>query len=213
MTGVGVTHKNVEPVNGEVTAAEWNDKHDVPWLSPSEDYLPLSFRWGTNAIIYYDDPYIIIRIHAVTNQYASWLAFGKTYSYGTYEWKAKAANAIAHAHIYLGLFEKHHGWLGEGAIFLRYNGDALTWDFLTVTSGAVIEETNIADVDFTLEHTFKVVWAVASVKLYIDDVLKATHTVSLPPIGMQLFAEVATGTPAPAAEPFCYFRAGSFKEL
>lgn len=210
----GVYHDELEE-HGEVDDILWNKEHNISWISPYEKYLPLMFRVDEQGLIYYEDPYLVIRVHAVTDHFVSWLAFGKTFHFGTYEWKAKAVNDIAKAIIYLGILEKRHGWADEGIISIYWNGT--NWVFATsneAKGGAGSETTNIAGIDFTVEHTFKIEWTSTYVKFYIDGVLKATHTTKVPQDPMQLFAEVGTDPSiAPASEPESQFRAGSFKEL
>lgn len=195
----------------KVTDAVWSEAHDVTWISPADEYLPLNFRTDRSGLIYYNDPYIIIRCNVDAYHAISWLAFGKTFGFGTYEWKAKAANAVNNCSIYLGLFEYRHGWAAEGAIFLRWVDTA--WNFHTCKVDGTTENTVISGVDFTAEHTFKVEWTSTIVKFYVDGSLKASHSTAVPQVSMQLFAEIYIGAVAPSAEPTCYFRAGSFKKL
>lgn len=184
----------------------------LPWISPAEEYVPVMFRCIGDGSHYYVYPWIVSRAQASANNWITWLAWGKGYGYGTYEWKAKAENPVANAHIYLGIFERHHGWASEGGIFLLWDGTQ--WKFRTYAIGdPTPEDTVITGITFTDENTFKIIWTESYVKLYINGDLKATHTTKVPNEDMQLFAEAGTLGSAPASEPACYFRAGSFKEL
>lgn len=209
----GIYHDELEE-HGEVNQDLWNKEHNISWISPYEKYLPLMCRVNQQGLIYYVDPYLIIRCHdSVADQYISWLAFGKTFHFGTYEWKAKAShNALANCTLYLGLFEKHHGWADEGLIAIKWDGSKW-WLQTSYGSGLGFEDTEITGVDFTVEHTFKIEWTSTEVKLYVDGVLKATNSTKIPQEPMQLFAEIAIGGTPPASEPLIYWRNRSFKEL
>jgi len=207
---MSVTHKTTG-TGTKVNDIVWTEEHRVTWTSPGEDYLPISCRMDQKGLVYYDDPYLVIRVMTDPNHYISWLAYGKTFGYGSYEWKGKVANAVNYTTLFLGLFEHRHGWANEGAIFLKCADG--TWSFQTYKTDGTQESTTITGVDFTIERTFRVEWVASSVKLYIDDVLKATHSTAVPQVEMQLFSEVITGASAPSAEPTVFFRAGSFKKL
>ena len=182
------------------------------WISPADHYLPLAFRVNAEGLIYYDEPYLVIRVHNRSNQWISWLAFGEVFDFGVYEWRAKCENNVSGAIIYLGILEHHHGWCNEGIIVVKFD-ESLTWQFYTSDETGNTESTVIDDVDFTVENTFKIDWTPSSVSLYINDALKATHTSAVPQESMQLFAEVGTGSSAPCCEPKCFFRGGSFREI
>lgn len=189
-----------------------------PWISPWEHYLPLAFRADMNSLVYYVSPYIICRTHVAVDHWCSWLGFGQTFGYGTYEWKAKAANPVQNAAIYLGILEKHHGWSAEGIIAIYWEGiGGAIWQSYTSEDGGGETKTDItAGTIWTNENTFKIEWPDATVvRFYIGGALKSTHNVAanVPAEPMQVFAEVGTHTGAAAAEPFSYFRAASFKEL
>jgi len=186
--------------------------HDI---SPYEEYLPLAFRVDLDGLIYYEDPYIVIRMHNTASKVASWLAFGKTFSFGTYEWKGRMVEPVTDATIYLGILEKRHGWADEGLIALLHDGSDHKYYFKTsneVKGGAGSESTEIIGIDFTVEKTFKIEWTSTFVKFYIDDVLKATHNTKVPQDPMQIFSEVIT-IGAPGVEPECQFKNKSFKEI
>jgi len=186
----------------------WIPGHDQ-WLSPAEEYLPLMFRVEKNGLIYYEDPYFIIRCHNGTNDlWCSWLAFGETYGYGTYEWKMKAVNQTYTA-MYFG-FEYHHGWLSEGILSILW--DNTTWSALTSHAGST-QQTSLNDIDFSVERTIKIEWNATAVLFYVDGVLEATHTTYVPNgYEMQLFCEIGFYD-TPADEPFAYWREGSFHEI
>lgn len=184
-------------------------------IGPHEEYLPLAYRIDKEGLIYYEDPYIVIRLHDIADIWASWLAFGKTFHFGTYEWKARLVEPVMDATIILGVLEKRHGWADEGIIALKHAGSDHKYYFVTSSEakgGTGNETTEITAIDFTVEHTFKIEWTSTYVKFYIDDVLKATHTTKVPQDPMQLFAEVAT-IGAPGVEPECHFKNKSFKEI
>jgi len=180
------------------------------WISPHEYYLPLAYRIDAEGLIYYNDPYIVIRLHNETNHWISWLAFGKTFGFGQYEWKAKADNNETNSYLYLGGLEYHHGWYNEGIICLRWSGTE--YAVCTTWSGGETA-TSVNDIDFTTERTITINWTSSYVEYYIDDVLKANHTSNVPQAPMQLFAEVGIGASAPTTEPIVYFRNKSFKEI
>ena len=182
------------------------------WISPADHYLPLAFRVNSEGLIYYDAPYLVIRVHNKSNQWISWLAFGELFDFGVYEWKAKCENNVSGTHIYLGILERHHGWCNEGIIAVKFD-DATRWQFYTSDSSGNTEATVIDDVDFTVENLFRIDWSSSRVSLYINGTLKATHTTAVPQEAMHLFAEVGTGSSAPSCEPKCFFRGGSFKEI
>lgn len=185
---------------------------DKSWISPADHYLPLAFRVNAQGLIYYDPPYLVIRVHNESDQWISWLAFGEVFDFGIYEWKAKCENNVSNTYIYLGIFERHHGWCNEGIITVRFD-DATKWQFYTSNEAGETEVTTINDVDFTLENTFRIDWTSSYVSLYVNGVLKATHTAAVPHEAMQLFAEVGTGSSPPLCEPKCFFREGSFREI
>ena len=183
------------------------------WISPADHYLPLAFRVNSQGLIYYDPPYIVIRVHNESDQWSSWLAFGEIFDFGIYEWKAKCENNVSNAHIYLGIFEHHHGWSDEGIITIRYDGVVAKWQFYTSNEVGEKKITIINDVNFSMENTLKIDWAPSHVSFYVNDTLKATHTTAVPQEAMQLFAEVGTGPSPPLCEPKCLFREGSFREI
>lgn len=180
------------------------------WVSPSEHYLPLMFRVDQQGLIYYDDPYFVIRVHTEANHWISWLAYGEVFDYGVYEFKAKAENWGVNCTIYIGGFEHHHGWSTEGIAVFRWSGTQ--WEAYT-SWGDNAENTEITGVTFTNENTFKIDWTSTYVKYYVNGTLKVTHTTYVPQDSMQLFAEVGTLANAPTSEPTTYFREGSFREI
>ena len=183
------------------------------WISPADHYLPLAFRVNSQGLIYYDPPYIVIRVHNESDQWISWLAFGEIFDFGIYEWKAKCENNVSNTHIYLGIFEHHHGWCNEGIITIRFDGVATRWQLYTSSELGETEATTINDVNFSVENTFKIDWTPSHVSFYVNGTLKATHTTAVPQEAMQLFAEVGTGPLPPLCEPKCLFREGSFREI
>gem|GEM_PF-2175500 len=183
------------------------------WISPADHYLPLAFRVNSQGLIYYDPPYIVIRVHNESDQWISWLAFGEIFDFGIYEWKAKCENDVNNTHIYLGIFEHHHGWCDEGIITIRFDGAAMKWQFYTSNEVGETEATTTNDVNFSVENTFKIDWTPSHVSFYANGTLKATHTTAVPQEAMQLFAEVGTGPSPPSSEPKCFFREGSFREI
>lgn len=192
--------------------AEFLSNQGIPdtLISPAEKYLPLYYRTDQQGLIYFVDPYIVIRVHTEANHWISWLGVGKTFGYGTYEWKAKAENAVANTSIYIGGLEYHHGWSNEGIACIRWDGTK--WEAHSSWGGSG-ESTEITGITFTNENTFKIEWTDSYVKYYVNDVLKATHTTYVPQAPMQLFAEVGTAGSAPASEPKCFFRKNSWKRL
>lgn len=211
---VDITHEEVE-THGELSETDYEQKHKTGLISPAEEYLPITTRIIGVGTVYYEDPYFISRSTVALNVVTSCLAFGKLFHFGTYEWKGKVKNAVAKATIYLGILERHHGWYSEGLIAVMWDGVLEKYYFIT-SEGGNIEQTEITGIDFTQEHTFKIEWTATEVKLYIDGILKLTHSQAnaVPQHPMQLFFETLThdATP-PASEPYCYFRNRSFKEL
>lgn len=195
----------------------WNNLINQSVLRLTKN-IPLHWvtRMNIHGLVYYEAPYYVIRVHTQAGGHnTSMCGLGYSFGYGTYQWKAKLTNPIDKTGIYVGILERRHGWPNEGAIFVRcING---TYQFETTEQGLAtpVETTNLGGEDWTSEKTFKIIWAASSVKLYIDDVLKATHSNVVPAEPLcNLFFEAATDASiAPASEPYVYFREQSFEEL
>lgn len=179
-------------------------------ISPGPEFQPLAYRLSDHGLTYFEDPYIIIDAHETYASITSWLSFGRTYHYGTYKWRGKAQGAANYCSIFLGLFEYHHGRMNDGGIFIYWNNTE--WLITTKWAG-VTKDTIITGVDFTVEHEFKLEWTKNRIRLWIDGVLKATHTTGIPQKPMQLFNEVIQAACPAGTATYIFFRNQSFRKI
>jgi hypothetical protein len=133
------------------------------------------------------------------------------YDYGTYEWKAKMAGPGTGKSQWVGIFEKTHGSGSAGQIGVACI-DGIYY-LQTRDDAGVAESTVIAAQDWTSEKTFKIIWHVDHVTLYIDDVEKANNTTRVPTGNMQLFFEASRVGGASATDSDVYFKENSFREI
>ncbi|MCP8308913.1 MAG: hypothetical protein H3Z53_05620 [archaeon] len=175
------------------------------WLASN-----IATRADVDALLYYDEPYMVCRGHKEVNHICSWWSLYQ-FGFGTYEFKGKLGAVGANTIQYLGLFEHHHGWWAEGGIFV-WNEDG---EYRLTTTWAGLSTTVVlAGQDWTKERTFRVVWDKTKVELYVDGIKVATITTNVPQEPMALFNEVSTFKPsAPAFEPTVYFNLESFKKV
>ncbi|MCK4964655.1 MAG: hypothetical protein KAS54_06205, partial [Dehalococcoidia bacterium] len=122
----------------------------------------------------------------------------RVYSKGTFIFDAEASAYGGANPIYtpaFGLVENKWDWFAGASVHaaMVYSNGAGAWYFVTEDDGAG-ESTLIAGIDFTAQHTFKIIWEDASefpatgrVRFYIDDVLKATHIIAVPTHPLQFF--------------------------
>jgi len=122
----------------------------------------------------------------------------RAYSKGTFTFDAQVNAEGGVDPIYtpaFGLIENKWDWFaGSSAHAVMLVPDGVGgWDFYTENDGAT-ETTAILGVNFKVQHTFKIIWENASeypvggrIRLYIDDVLKATHTTAVPTHPLQFF--------------------------
>lgn len=185
-------------------------------ISPYHEYLPLMFRVGNDWFVYYDDPYIVTRMkhHAYSMQqgncYCSWLAWGRTFGYGSYEWMVYGQGNETNSKLYLGILEGHHGYY-DCLISVCWQVNA--WKFLTIYNTSQME-TIIDDVNFSEAHTFTIHWSSTYCTLHIDSKLYAYHIgPSIPQEPMQLFNEVTIENGDTVSDPAVYFRNRSFHEV
>jgi hypothetical protein len=176
-------------------------------------YVPLAYRMDTRVLTYYEPPYFVVKGHANIDEthYGSIVSNGVTFRYGTYQWKAKIENPNIRSVIYVGVFEKTHGWGSNGAIYAMV--DQNVYQFVTYNDTGGSERTTLKNQDWTTETTFRVRWNSTHTLLYVDGVLEAMHT-CVPTEPMQFFFEVGTyEKPAPIVEPAVYVRQESFRKI
>lgn len=198
-----------------VTDAVWTEEHTVGWPSITEHYQPIAYRQDEKCIIWYDGTYFVQRIHTHTDgytHYASMLVMGQQFGYGTYEWYAKLENPTTLSSIFVGGFEKKHGFAEYGLIAPMYDAVGNQYILRTMDDAGNIEDTVLGAEDWTSEKKFTIEWTVSSVKLWVDDVLKATHTTRVPTQYHQFFVEVAGATNL-ASEPSVFIKANTLKEV
>ena len=94
--------------------------------------------------------------------------------YGTYQLTAKYANA--QNNMYLGWGFKDYSTQSD-VIEVYHDGVQNKMFFYTVVGGSGTQ-TELTDLDFTVDRVLKFVWDASSVKLYVDGVLKATRNTS-----------------------------------
>ncbi|MCK4698293.1 MAG: DUF2341 domain-containing protein [Dehalococcoidia bacterium] len=122
----------------------------------------------------------------------------RVYSKGTFIFDAEASAYGGANPIYtpaFGLVENKWDWFAGSSAHaaMVYSNAAGAWYFVTEDDGAT-ESTLIAGIDFTAQHTYKIIWEDASefpatgrVRFYIDDILKATHIIAVPTHPLQFF--------------------------
>ena len=123
----------------------------------------------------------------------------KQYDSGTFEWEAKYTNPVPFdpgddfTDLLLGCLSKVpfvSPYYIPGTIFVGWDSDTGSPIFRT-GAGYVPEGMTTTDltgvVDFTQRHKYKIIWenavqypATGRARLYIDDVLRATHTTDIP---------------------------------
>ncbi len=137
--------------------------------------------------------------HAIDNRTIVTMCGGnRVYSKGTFIFDAEASAYGGANPVYtpaFGLVENKWDWFAGASVHaaMVYSNGAGAWYFVTEDDGTT-ESTLIAGIDFTAQHTFKIIWEDASefpatgrVRFYIDDVLKATHIIAVPTHPLQFF--------------------------
>ena len=195
-------------------------------FSPYWHYLPLAYRMGSSGHHWFDGTYIVTatKASAITDegsdQHTSWLAFGKRFDAGTYEWEGKfgTRDTNGFAKQCFGL-EKHHGYPNEGIICV-YDwvaaGPVTQYRFYTDDdAGGGPEVTDIsAHVLANTEYTWKIEWTSGTeCKLYIDGTLRATHNANIPTSGMHLFSETTVENADASQSMRIYWKNRSFHEV
>jgi len=119
----------------------------------------------------------------------------RAYTKGTFEFDAEcSAYGGIDPTLYVtlaGLTENKYDWFTGSdlnAILLWWSGAVNEWVFYTENDdGAESTDLNGFGIDFTERHTYKIIWEDASeypangrIRLYIDDVLRATHETYVP---------------------------------
>jgi len=144
-------------------------------------------RFGTSgngeSLPCFKDGYLFQGTGSTTAGYSAAI-FLESIGYGVYEWKGKISGASAGAKRYVGwgFHQYYREYIGGMEVY--YDGIQDKW-YLWSSDG--FQEANeIKGIDWTVEHTFRLDWTASSVKLYIDDVLKATNSVH-PPSATRLF--------------------------
>jgi len=130
--------------------------------------------------------------HAINDRNIITMCGGyRAYSKGTFIFDAEASIYSGANPVYtpaFGLVENKYDWFTGASAHaaMLYSDGAGGWNFYTEDDGDT-ESTAIIGIDFTTQHTFKIIWEDASeypatgrVRLYIDDVLKATHETAVP---------------------------------
>jgi hypothetical protein len=180
--------------------------------SVSEDLADIQYRADPQISIYKDGEYLVLRgrknLTDTLDHYADAVVM-KQYSYGTYVWAAKVANPVARSSAVVGGFQKHFSFGPEGQIIVLQ--DEGVYYFMTHSEAGEMQLTELTGEDWTTKKIFKLVWTAIDVKLYIDDVLKATHATYTPMSSGMFFCDVCTkNTPWPSADPTTFFQLGSF---
>jgi len=135
----------------------------------------------------------------------------RVYSKGTFDFDAEVSVYSGANPAYFpafGLVENKYdrfvGFDDHAALFMADGAGG--WDFVTEDDGD-IETTPITGIDFTAQNTFRIIWedateypATGRVRLWIDDVLKATHTVAVPTHPLQFFLLMDASTVAAVDE-------------
>lgn len=186
--------------------------------TPAKRYqMHLAYRMGHEAWVYYDDPYITVRVGTGTpSQAGSWLSAGRVYGHGTYQWRGRCSGGLpgggmaSGTFVILGGFENHHGSALEGLISAEWTGSR--YQFRTTWAGGQ-ELTWISGANWLPEREFRINWRASGVQFYVDNVLEATHTVSIPMATMQLFAEIITTANPSGTGAFSFFKRESFEQI
>jgi len=137
--------------------------------------------------------------HAINDRTIVTMCGGyRAYSKGTFTFDAEASAYGGVNPVYtpaFGLVENKHDFFAGGSAHaaMLYTDGAGVWYFYTEDDGDT-EGTLLAGIDFTAQHTFKIVWedateypATGRVRLWIDDVLKTTHIVAVPTNNLLFF--------------------------
>lgn len=141
---------------------------------------------GSISAVIFKNGYLTIAMRDDATETGEVMIMG-TIGYGTYQWKGKAEGAESGMWIFLGFAEEFPiQW--KDSIFLWWNGSS--WIFQTNKAGSQTN-TTISGIDFTVEHTFKVVWSSTDVYLYIDEAEVAHHTTNIPTVRMVPFLEIS----------------------
>lgn len=152
------------------------DRPCIPMFLAKE-LASLALRGGYLTIIQRDD--------TTGSSYNTEVFFPAVIGYGTYEWKAKATTPSANRMQYLGFAEEACTQFKD-SIFVKVEGT--TYVFQTYKANA-LTGTNLGAQDWTTEKTFKIEWAANLAKLYVNDVLLATHTTNVPDKPLIVFME------------------------
>jgi len=131
--------------------------------------------------------------HAINDRSIVTMCGGyRAYSKGTFIFDAEASAYSGANPVYtpaFGLVENKYDWFAAGSgahAAMLYSDGVGNWYFYTEDDGDT--ESTLVTGDFTAQHTFEIIWEDASeypagpgrVRLYIDDILKATHTTAVP---------------------------------
>jgi len=180
-------------------------------------YCPMTYRMDEQALVYYAAPHFVCRAHRVSGHYSSWISAGRSFGYGTYQWRAYAVNPPpSGAFLSLGFFEHHHGWAAEGIIGIAWHGEATPprWN-LTTSENGTYEFTWLSGFTCTTETDIRIRWNASGVRLWVGTLTGsglAFHSGVIPSGTMQFGSEagveydVSAGQPEPAV----YFRQESF---
>jgi len=162
-----------------------------------------------HALVYFEDPYFVCRVRAggPEEQWCSVLTLQNTFGFGNYRWSAKAWNPGDFRHHWLGGFERHHGFLTDGAIgFWIEDGE---YKVISSWDGA-LEHTPLPEQDWTSERTFGVNWQSNLVEYSVDGRIIATHAERVPKGAMNFFFEAGRIGGITSIDHAVYFRRESF---
>lgn len=158
--------------------AMWMDEGIVEWDDDDDSIVAKAYEWG--------DATMAIAVGTY-----------KQYDSGTFEWEAKYTNPLPFGanftDLLLGCLTKvtfAAPYYIPGTIFVGWDSDTGSPIFRT-GAGYVPDGMTSTDltgvVDFTQKHKYKIIWenaaqypATGRARLYIDDVLRATHTTDIP---------------------------------
>lgn len=216
----------------KITYIDWNtvidaieDIRDVLGLYPGNEQLPLAsfyYRVMTWGLAYREEisgvDYLVLEAHpnhpvgaaAVTGDERNWSVYSisKKFGYGDFEWYAyHYIGGAGQRQTYLGGLEYNHGTPYDGLITVVRNdtGNHELWTTLGDGNPANSTRTAIGGMDWTARTKFKLEWRPTFVKLYVDDVLEATHNVNIP-TGVEMCWMTEIYHPPPPNTPNDYTR-------
>jgi len=184
-------------------------EHEI--LGDSRPGIPVWTTRGSCTCVYLKDSCMVLATRKdLAAGTAGQVYFAQEFLYGTYQWKVKLLNAAPAENnggdwnIFVGFMEEFPSQYRD-SIFIEYTSADDKWYFKTRNAGN-LESTEITGVTWTNENTLKVEWPdSSSVKLYVNDVLKVTHTTQVPDKAGVAFLEIISG-PATTNNIYVYTR-------